>query len=153
MFDGLAALAHGLRVLVEALLDGLQHMLMLPARDPSLLAGRAARLKHTVAARVGPIAPQLLPVLFVRAVVLQLFASRAAINILVAEIDKILLAEATLGLNARGQRFRKRHGDAGLVTRQNLIAVEVATVGNGLEFIDAESFLGLASDVGELRSI
>src|SRR5262245_62476164 len=80
MFGGLAALAHGLRVFVQALLYGLQHMLMLPARDPPLLASRAARLKRTVAARIGPIPPQLLPVLLVRVVVLQLFAGRAIAN-------------------------------------------------------------------------
>jgi hypothetical protein len=42
MFGCLATLAHGLRVLVEALLYGLQYMLMLPAGDPSLLASGAA---------------------------------------------------------------------------------------------------------------
>jgi hypothetical protein len=36
-------------------------MLMLSARNPSLLAGCAARFKHTVAADVCPIAPELLP--------------------------------------------------------------------------------------------
>ena len=48
MFDRLTALAHGVRVLVEALLYRLQHMLMLPARDPPLLAGRAAMFERTV---------------------------------------------------------------------------------------------------------
>jgi hypothetical protein len=43
--------------------------------------------------------------------------------------------------------------NASFIARQNLIAVEVATIGNGLEFIDAESVLGRASDVCELRSI
>jgi hypothetical protein len=42
MFGRLATLAHGLRVLVEALLDGLQYMLMLPAGDASLLSSGAA---------------------------------------------------------------------------------------------------------------
>ena len=71
MFGGLATLAHGLRILVEALLDGIQDMLMLPAGDASLHAGRAATLERTVAACIGPIAPQLLPVLFVGVIILQ----------------------------------------------------------------------------------
>jgi hypothetical protein len=75
---------------------------MLPTGDPSLRAGRAATLECTVAACICPIAPQLLSILLVRVIVLQLFAGRTAIHILVAEIDKILLAEATLGFNARG---------------------------------------------------
>jgi hypothetical protein len=108
MFGGLAPVAHGPRVLVEALLYGVQHMLMLPARDPPLLAGRAARLECTVAARIGPIAPQLLPVFLVRAVILQLFACRTAIHIFVAEIDEVLLAETTPCLNARGKVERRR---------------------------------------------
>src|SRR3974390_2151434 len=153
MFGGLAPLAHGPRVLVEALLYGVQHMLMPPAGDPPLLAGRAARLECTVAARTGPIAPQLLPVFLVRVVVLQLFASRTAIHILFAEIDEVLLAETTLCLNARGHRFGNRHGNAGLVTRKNLLAAVVAPIGNRFEFVDAENFLRLASNVGKLRPI
>src|SRR5262249_16229464 len=43
MFGRLATLAHGLRVLIEALLYFLQHMLMLPACDSSLLPGRTTR--------------------------------------------------------------------------------------------------------------
>ena len=56
MFGGFAALAHGLRVLVEALLNGLQYMLMLPARDPSLLASGAVPFDGAALASVGPVA-------------------------------------------------------------------------------------------------
>jgi hypothetical protein len=70
---------------------------MLPAGDASLHAGRAATLERTVAACICPIAPQLLSILLVRVIVLQLFASRTAINIFLAEINEVLLAEATLG--------------------------------------------------------
>src|SRR5262245_31958591 len=80
MFDRLTTLPHGLRVFVEALLYGLQYILMLPARDAPLHAGGAALLERTVATRICPIASQLLPVLLVRIVVLQLFASRTAIR-------------------------------------------------------------------------
>jgi hypothetical protein len=44
MLDRLATYSHSLRVLVEALLCGLQHVLMFPARDTPLLAGCAAKL-------------------------------------------------------------------------------------------------------------
>src|SRR6266404_5442657 len=66
MFDRLTTLPHGLRVFVEALLYGLQYILMLPARDAPLHAGGAALLERTVATRICPIASQLLPVLLVR---------------------------------------------------------------------------------------
>ena len=96
MLDRLAPLTHGLRVLIETLLHRLQHVLMLPACDATLRAGRAAMLERAVAARIGPVAPQLLPLLLVRVVVLELLAGRTAIDILVAEIDEVLLAKAAL---------------------------------------------------------
>jgi hypothetical protein len=58
MFGRLATLAHGLRVLVEALLYGLQYMLMLPAGDPSLFASGAALFNSATLTGVGPIAAQ-----------------------------------------------------------------------------------------------
>src|SRR5271169_1278712 len=91
MLGRLAALTHGLRVLVEALLDGLQHTLMLPARDTPLLAGRAARLERTVTTGIGPIAPQLLAVFLVGVVVLQLFSPAGQrYTSSIAEIDEVL---------------------------------------------------------------
>ena len=44
MLGCLATLAHRVRVLIEALLHGLEQVLMLPSRDSSLLTCRAARL-------------------------------------------------------------------------------------------------------------
>jgi hypothetical protein len=86
-------------------------------------------------------------------VVAELLSGRTAINVFLAEIDKVLLAEATLCLNARGYRFGKRYRNAGLVTREDFLAAVVAPIGNGLELVNAEDFLGMASDVCELRSI
>src|SRR3984957_3019994 len=85
MFDCLSPLPHGLGVVVEASLYLFQNVLMLPARDPPLLASRTASFERTVAARVGPIASELPPSLFVGVVVGQLFANRTTIRILVAD--------------------------------------------------------------------
>jgi len=92
-------------------------------------------------------------VFLVRVMVLQLFAGRTAIHILVAEIDKVLLAEATPCLNARGHRFGKRNRDVGLVTFEDFFAAVVAAIGNGFEFVDAKDLFRLASDFCQLRSI
>ena len=81
-----------------------------PAGDASLHAGGTASLEPTVARRICPIAPQLLAVLLIRVMVLQLFAGRTTIRILVSKIDKVLLTKAPPCLNARGHRFGKRHG-------------------------------------------
>src|SRR5262249_43475094 len=124
MFDRLTTLPHGLRVFVEALLYGLQYILMLPARDAPLHAGGAALLERTVATRICPIASQLLPVLLVRIVVLQLFA-----------------------------RFGKRNRDSYVIAGEDFLAAVVTAIGNGFEFIDAEDFLRLGCNVCELRSI
>ena len=56
MFGRLATLAHGLRVSVEAFLYRLQHMLMLPARNPSLLASGATLFDGAALTGVGPVA-------------------------------------------------------------------------------------------------
>src|SRR6516164_8718071 len=108
MFSCLPTLTHGLRVLVEALLDCLHHILMLPSRDPTLLAGGAAILELAMAARIRPIAPQLLPVLLVREAVGQLFARRAAVYIIIAEIDEVLFPEPAFGLRTRCHRLGER---------------------------------------------
>ena len=65
MLDRLAPLAHFFRVLVEPALDGFENMLMLPARDPALLAGGAAVLDGAALAGVGPVAAQDQPVFLV----------------------------------------------------------------------------------------
>src|SRR5208282_5544544 len=81
MLDRLPTLPHGLGVPVEAALHRFQHVLMFPARDPTLLAGCAVRFQRTVAACIGPIAPEPLPVLFVGVVVAQLLAGRITADI------------------------------------------------------------------------
>ena len=86
VLDRLAALAHGLRILVETPLHRLQYMLVLPAGDATLLARRAAVLDRAGAARIGPVAPQLLPVLLVHVVERQPLAGRAAIDIFLRQI-------------------------------------------------------------------
>jgi hypothetical protein len=57
VFDGFPPLPHGQGIVVEAPLHFFQHVLMLPARNPPLLAGCAASFECTVTARIGPIAP------------------------------------------------------------------------------------------------
>ncbi len=58
VLDRLAALAHGLRVLVEPSLDGLKDVFVLPAGDPAFLARSATVLDGAVLAGVGPVAAQ-----------------------------------------------------------------------------------------------
>jgi hypothetical protein len=91
MLDRLAPLAHFFRVLVEPALDGFENMLMLPARDPSLLAGGTAVLDGAALAGVGPVAAQDQPVFLVRLVVGESFISRTDIDILVSHVAESCL--------------------------------------------------------------
>jgi hypothetical protein len=75
MLDCFAPLAHGLRILVEPPLHGLDHMLMLPPCDPALHACRAAALERAGPTRVGSAAAQRQPVFDVREVVFKLLKS------------------------------------------------------------------------------
>jgi len=63
----------------------------------------------------------------------QLLPGWTAIGVLLRQIDKVLLAEAAIRLGTRGLRLGRSYRDAGLVTRKDLQAAEVAAIGNGLE--------------------
>ena len=82
MLDALAALAHGLRVLVEPALDGFENLLMLPTRDAALLARGAERLHGAVRAEARPIAAYGQFAFFARVTVGETLASRADIDAL-----------------------------------------------------------------------
>src|ERR1700747_2687109 len=98
MLDRLAPLSHLFRVLVEPALDGFENMLMLPAGDPSLLAGGTAVPDGAVLAGVGQVAAQDQPVFLVRVVVGEPFTTRAESEALVSPVAEVLLAKAPLGL-------------------------------------------------------
>src|SRR3954470_13308633 len=91
MLDCLTALAHRLWVLVEPPLHGFEHVLMLPPGDAALLSRRATILDRATAARVGRIAAQLLPMFLGSEGIFEFLARRAAIDILLRQIDEVLL--------------------------------------------------------------
>ena len=89
MLGRLAAQAHCLRVLIETLLHGFEHVLMLPSRDAPLGSLRTLRLERAVRARRRPITAQRLAVLLVRITIGQLLAGRTAIDILRRQVDEL----------------------------------------------------------------
>ena len=58
MLDGLTALAHPFRMLIEPALDFFQNMLVFPAGNPALRRRCALRLDGAALADAGPVAPQ-----------------------------------------------------------------------------------------------
>ena len=106
MLNSFTANPHGLRIFIEPLLHRFDNMLVLPSRNAALFARGAFGFDCAAAARIGPITPHLLPVFFSGIVVVQLFASRADVDILGGAINKILLAEAAVRFCTRGLRLR-----------------------------------------------
>src|SRR5262245_59643025 len=116
MLHRLAACAHGVRILVEPFLHGLDNPLVLPPRDATLFSRRALSFDWAGMARIGPITAKFLAVFLSRKTVREFLTRRAHIDVLLRLIDKILLAEPARRLGAGCHRFRQRHGDAGVVT-------------------------------------
>src|SRR5260370_39283936 len=152
MLDGLAPLAYFFRMLVEPALHGFESMLMLSARDPSLFAGGAAVLDGAALAGVSPVAAQDQPIFLVRVVIGESFTSRTDVDILVSHVAEVLLAEAPIGLGVRGHRLWHRDCNSRLLARQDLRAVEVAPVCNGIEALCLERVFRLLGHAGALRS-
>ncbi len=84
MLDRLTPLAHFFRMLVEPALNGFENLLMLPTRDPSLLAGGAAGFDGAALAGAGPVAMQNQPVFLVREMVGEPFTGRTDVDILLS---------------------------------------------------------------------
>ena len=78
----------------------------------------------------------------VRVPIDQALARRTSVFVLIRHIDEVLLAEAPVGLAVGGQRLRDVGGDARLLALQDLVTLEVATIGNDREVLDARGFAG-----------
>jgi hypothetical protein len=64
---------------------------------------------------------------------------RTNVNVLLSHVAKVLLAEAPFRLRARRLRFWQRDRDAGLFACENLLAFEVAAIGEGFEAFSTRS--------------
>ena len=67
----------------------------------------------------------------------ELLACGTNVNVLISHITEVLLAEASFRLCVRGHRLGQCNRDASLLACQDLFAVEVTTVGDGIELLDA----------------
>src|SRR6202140_4952498 len=80
----------------------------------------------------------------------ELLACRTNVNVLISYIAEVLLAEASFRLCVRGHRLWQRNRDASLLACQDLFAVEVTAVGDGIELLHAQRRLGL---VGHMERV
>src|SRR5438045_7344284 len=100
MLDGFAAPTHGWRVLIEPRLRGLDDVFVFPAFDAALV-GRALILERACAARLRQVNPHFLAIFISGEVVRQLLAGRAAIDVVLGQIDKIRFPKAACRLGSR----------------------------------------------------
>src|SRR5215471_2381698 len=105
MLHRLAACAHGVRILVEPFLHGLDDLLVLPPRDATLSSRRALSFDWAGMARIGPITVKFLAVLLGRKAILEFLTRRAAIGIFIGQIHEVLLPKAAFRLGTGGHRF------------------------------------------------
>src|SRR5262249_39918422 len=105
MLDRLTAGPHGLRILVEPCLHGLDNLLVLPPRDATLSSRRALSFDWAGMARIGPITVKFLAVLHGRKEILEFLTHRAAIDIFIGQIHEVLLPKAAFRLGTGGHRF------------------------------------------------
>ena len=136
MLRSLTAQGHLVGVPVKPLLNFLQHGFMLPSRDAPLGAGRALSLQRAGLASARPIAAQRLAVLFAGVAIGQPLAGRTEIDVFVRDIDKVLLAEAAVRVEARGHRLRQRDSVTGLLAGHDFLALVIAAIGNYLDCLE-----------------
>src|ERR1700736_6637933 len=150
MFDCLAAHAHRLWIRIKTLLHGFEQVLVLPSADAPLWPARTGCFERAARARRRPIAAQHFAVFLIGITIGQLLPRWTTIDILRRHIDKVLLAVSAFRLRTRGHRLRERHRYVGLLAGQNLGAVVVAAIGNGIEMLSTEHVLGLRGHLSKL---
>ncbi len=101
---------------------------MFPSCDPTLLAGRAARLDPASLTDVGPVTPHHQAAFLGRVPNCQRLTCRAPVDIRICVIGKVGLHISALLAVARGLGSGEGRGDAILVTGQDFPAAEVALV-------------------------
>src|SRR5450756_1846203 len=133
MLNRLAASTHRIRISVQARLHSIDNILVLPPRDATLRSLRALSLQRAGAAGAGPVAAQDQSIFLVREVVGELLIGRTNVNVLLSHVAEILFAEAAFRLRIRCLRFWQRYRDAGLFACEDLLAFEVAAIGESFE--------------------
>jgi hypothetical protein len=110
-------------------------------------------LERACAARLGQVNPHFLAIFISGEVVLQLLAGRAAIDIVLGQINKIRFPEAACRLGARGLRLGQRDRDPGLFARQDFLTFKVAPIRNDVQVIAAQRGFRRLRHRRQLRSI
>src|SRR5450755_5127960 len=131
MLDRLATSTHCIWISVQARLNSIDNILVLPPLDATLRSLRALSLQRAGAARVGPVVVKDQSIFLVHEVVGQLLTGRTNVDVLLSHVAEILLAEAAFRLRLRRLGFWQRDRDASLVACEDFFAFEVTSIGEG----------------------
>src|SRR5260370_37994564 len=118
MLAGSASHTHGVWYMIEPRLRGLDDVFEYPAFDAALVGRCALILEPACAARLGQVNPHFLAIFISGEVVRQLLAGRAAIDIVLGQINKIRFPKTACRLGARGLLLGYRDRDPRLFAVQ-----------------------------------
>ena len=110
-------------------------------------------LERACAARLRQVNPHFLAIFISGEVVRQLLAGRAAIDIVLGQINKIRFPKTTCRLGARGLRLGQRDRDTGLFAGQDFLTFEVTPIRNDVQVIAAQRGFRRLRHGRQLRSI
>src|SRR5262245_47721132 len=138
MLDGFAPQLHGVWLAIQSRLRSLEDVLALPSPHAPLLARRAVALERALPTRVRPIDVDHAAVFCTRHAVRELLPGWTHVVIVLAMVDEVILVEPTSGPCIRRRTFRNIDVDAGVLAGGDLLAVEVAFVGEHLDLFGLE---------------
>jgi hypothetical protein len=121
--------------------------------DAALVGRCAPILERAGAAHLRQVNPHFLASFISGELVRQLLAGRAAIDIVLGQINKIRFPKTTCRLGARGLRLGQRDCDAGLFARQDFLTFKIAPIRNDFQVIAAQRGFRRLRHRRQLRSI
>src|SRR3954470_5891079 len=114
MLHGLPAQAHRVGLAFQPILHCLKNRFVLPARDPSILAGRALRLDRTLRTSRGPVLVYCHSTLDCGETLDGARSIRTTVFVLIRDVGKVALVEAAVSLAGRSQRLGHQGANTGL---------------------------------------
>lgn len=133
VFHGLPASCHGVRHSIQPILHGVQDRFMFPARDTPVVARGAARFQRTARTGRAPVAVLREAAFKARHAIDRVLPGRALVSVALGEVDEIALVEQARCVIVGGQRLGHQGSDPLLLAFPDVLAIEIAPVGQHRE--------------------
>ena len=119
--------------MLQSNLHTLQHILVLPAGNPAIAAGGAVRLDRALGTGRAPVSVLREAAFKARHAIDRVLPGRASVGVALGEVDEIALVEQARRVVVGGQRLGHQGGDPLLLAFPDLLAIEIASVGQRSE--------------------